>query len=513
MPSSRGAPTLPAHLVKLVVDNLDIYSAEGLNALACVSRSSRTLRSVALPRLHGTLVIYGQRAGGIQHLTGFLQKLLAMIKAGSGSASRSRSAERAHTDPFFDRSSLAHLAVLEADRTAAALVKDLTYFGPIEGADIARGVKRCLRACPSIEAVWLQRPGGGKPDTRKDLRERHHAADDSDGSRAFDESSDDEMSEYDDSDDEGSAPMPLVLATFHEVRPNLERLAVRGLRSTYDGIASALESIARFQRLQHLSLSTQWSDDYYDMPVYPVLPSFPFRLRSLSFGTSLDFELFIRLTANSHASLVTLEIAIRGDPIDLAPFINLEYLVIRYADEEVVHETLASAPRSIRVLELRESHNLSCSQRVFDRRHAPSNDSDEDDESASDSESLERLRRRSSTSGRIDEPFGRLLRALPPQIQRLSLAFALTTDGAKTQFALLDVLALPHDEWLPDLRVLDVGYDREWEAEAERKERRQLRAERRAIASACKKRGIRLGEKKHDWEAEEAEQGSMPRKM
>lgn len=116
-------------------------------------------------------------------------------------------------------------------------------------------------------------------------------------------------------------------------------------------------------------------------------------------------------------------------------------------------------------------------------------------------------------SGRMAEPFGRLLRALPPQIQRLSLAFALTTNGAETQPALLDVLALPRNEWLPDLRVLDVGYDREWEAEAEREERRLLRAERRAIASACKERGVRLGEKKRDWEAEEAAQGSMPRKM
>ncbi|BGP43227.1 hypothetical protein JCM10449v2_007255 [Rhodotorula kratochvilovae] len=478
VPAAAPQQSLPKQILACIVSHIDPLHPEGLTSLLRLCRTSKALRAVARPALYRILPVYNQRDKCHSALSFLLDKFLEL-------SDKPRPAPPANDDDtgVLDRGAQRLLRALKADPARAALVEEVVFYGPIPGENPAGAMRRVLDICRDVKAVRLVEH---EP---PDVYERRN-----------------------DEDEWDREAGPCVLKVVHERFPDLKRLAVRGIHP--DDQEYTLCLLAPFKDLEHLELKCSqfdrgyldWADSTFGQAAGV---EFTWRLKSLDLPNSMDDTLFDRLTLSSTETLESLGIGIRADALDLSDFVRVAHLTIAYSRPSVVAATLATAPTTVRVLELREDGDLT----YADAREARFNRDSEEYELDSDGDPVSPS---GSDAGDDDERYATMLASVPATVQHLRITSYL---GKEEEADLLRALADP--AWAPQLGVLDLADealgDNGWMDDLPRAERKEAKAEfkkvREKVRKACAKRGVRLGPAVPHWKEDENDEGKVPRML
>ncbi|BGP19880.1 hypothetical protein JCM10213_008646 [Rhodosporidiobolus nylandii] len=416
------------------------------------------------------------------------------------------------------------LATLEESPHLVRHVRRLAFYGKYEGRAAARALQTVLAACTSVDSVELVYPRSAAPRRYRGGEAR--------------ESINEELFRWRDvpSFDAGAVIgriaglRSLTLTTF--------------LLSHLEGL---LRTLAPLQHLEHLELSVLHDrqhcralnfSNFHTIPFAFSPPPIPaYRLRTLNLGGVLDQSVFSILVNPHVASLTSLTVTLRNRRLVLPSFPRLSHLCVVFAKPRPVADTLASAPPSLRHLELRFSEYVLA---YHDRAHDAETGSGSPEVSERDPNWFEY---RESNIG-IDW----LLDHLPPQLARLSFPYNFSLEPAPREEDFWDDKSWQHADtllaaikardkrgkkgvptWLPALKVLDVAdYARQsepelrfmrlqtklgfgdWDAkkrlakgqtaEPVPREIGKARTRRKKLQAACDARGLWLSGRWKEWE-------------
>ncbi|BGP27463.1 hypothetical protein JCM10295v2_006431 [Rhodotorula toruloides] len=528
-------PPLPHHVLAGIVEHFDPLGMRGFRDLRSLTTVSKAFKAVAQPHLLSIVPVYNPQDEGIGAFLSQVEE--ARTASGQGKFATSTTAKQGETtrakgktarakgktsaakrkkaggakggpqttadgidwidsEPeddcideegdapagkALDKRTKRLLNVFAKQPALAAYPTQLNFYGVFEGGAAPRAIRRVLASCPNIQSIRLvQHP-------------------------------------YGDRDAERERWPLLVLQTILTVRPRLHSLAIRGAHFVNEG--AVLQGISRMTSLKELEI--EFADDQslheWDRPLWNRC-KFDFQLERLVLISPATPELFKDLTSTSRSTLRTVGIALFRDKYDLSGFAKLQRVIIAACQYSVVVSTIATLPKSVTYLEIRQSSAIGW----LDGRVRRYESADEWSEEL-DADAVEELdewerdeyeekwedRRADRDQKEIDNSFSSLLSSIPPHITHLRLPQFLPDDEFKE---LLDSLAAP--SFFRNLRVFEVAdplKDRNLEEELlEPGAMVKMREQRKKLAMICEKRGVLLGPWTEDIEQVWNEEGKIP---
>ncbi|GAA6025493.1 hypothetical protein JCM11491_002838 [Sporobolomyces phaffii] len=225
--------------------------------------------------------------------------------------------------------------------------------------------------------------------------------------------------------------------------PKLSTLSIVDFTTNEDATEYLLEDLALLPNLRHLALtclprdSSEWQEPSASELVARTLPQ---ALESLHLGSTVSPAFLAAVAKNSYGSLVSLGVAVRRVPVDLAPFVHVRHLAVAYgqvARVPAVLRTLAH-PDRLESLELRYSPQIAAAE-YDDRRkrdtrereyyYEDDDDDDDDDDESTDWEDEEGDGPRGLGGGKDKKekkprnPWIALFRAVPASVTRVSIPY------------------------------------------------------------------------------------------